>query len=572
MSNATPDLVKDMIKLKMQDPSSGHVVNLAVFPTPLAALTLLSRATSDPFLIPPIALLHLAEFLHRNKFSTLFQLVCEYSLQQLDASAGREELMPSERRALVRSLLELCCETPEFYAELIFAFLKHVLPKPGNLDYQPNYLDYVKNLRPATLLASMRHLLSQPNAVDYIPLLDALTAAVLSLQPPRRKRLASNATDVGTWALYRYLMMLMENGHRPSALKLFSTLIQHDRFPSNATLGSNPVDPSTLKDSASAFDITLLMGMARACQLYGWTQRTVVVAEALISRCDAQTYIAKAEMISTVLHSIIMDLVSEDRPASLSAADQVFRACLYHPVILSPPPDLLDRLYWALHRSKLHDTMQNLVFDIYGLRMAQQESTTLVPSMTVGIDTDGLESDDQFSSNTSAPPPAFPAYQPPSGEACLGLLKHATLERRDPQVARIVAQEQLHALNDHSPAEIPRHHSFEQHPALVPEFISLYAKSGLLEEAAQLWRAFKKVQGAEMVIGDSGMVIGLVKGLMNQAEKPDRREIDGTREIGVAGSCAVDGTPQTVYPPGTTNSAPQFLTRTPCLNASTAIR
>jgi hypothetical protein len=465
---------------------------------PQAVLTLLIRPQAKPFTIAPSMLESLAVYTQANGLINLFRLLGEYSVRVLDAEKAPGRLLTSEQLSLVKTLLHCCARHPTSYNDLMFGLLNILLFETTLVDV-PNYLQYLKDLPPLALSGTMSLLLDQPNVVELLPLLDALSAAILTRSQESSKQNDRHPHQNGTWLLYRYLALLIDVDQRRQALLLFQQLIHNDHFPSTAITGTSSFNPSELGDSQAAFDITILSVMCRACQLYGWVGRTLLISKKLIAICSDEASDAKITVISRVLHNVISELIAEGRPAPLDNAVHLFRACLNHENVLSFPAQILNELYTALNKASMYDAMGALVLDIHRDYSGSEIEARAPP-------TPSLDHSEEPRPRRSSQIP--PPYRPPSGKAALGLLNHEHVRRRDPSIARIIAAHHVGAMKEF----------FARDAYFVPGFIKAYARVGLISEAVELWNAFLKEPGAEMLVGNAQSVISLVKALVHKAD------------------------------------------------------
>jgi hypothetical protein len=472
------------MKTQFVEKNNSLRVHGAEFDPAETIVALLARARNDPHLIPTPILSSAANYSMQFRFTSLFRLIAEYSLERLCAERCAYPMVSKDSTALAKRLLTLCAHDFVMYEDLMVPLAEAVIPR-GTEASDSVFLDFIEDLPLVTLLGLIRFMTESPNLSRYLSPLDVLTTAVL--KNTAGKSQSSNKLGVGTWTLYRLVIALVENDHRVEALDLFRKLFRFRRFPPAATLEIDTVAAPELGKIPTAFDAVLLTSIARACQLYGWNERNARVLRLLVARCGASASRDESDMASRILHNNIMDLIAEGTEKTLLNAVSLFKQCAENHIVQPPSPHVLESLYTALHRRNMHDTM-HLLFNYV-------QYHTKVCNSRVGAS--AIDGEMRYE---------WPSYRYPHGEACLSLLDYLLTKLKAPKALRPFAvyhANQPHQLQD-------------QH-ASIPHLIALYAKAGHVDEAMRIWSEYRIRQGAEMLVGNATAVISLVKSLMSQA-------------------------------------------------------
>lgn len=461
------------------------------FEPPEAILSLLNRGHENPYLIPPHLLSQTANYAHQYRFTTIFRLIAEYSLKRVDAERRAHPDVSSDTAALLTKLLILCSHELDAYGDLVLRLMDILLRNEAQAsDTSRNLI--IKELPAVAQLGIARVLLDHPDMPRFLPILDILVPSILEQTPNRRS--PGDSSGVGTWTLYRLVIGLMEHGMQPKALELFRHLMEHERFPAAATVGMEIIDSSELSEIPSAFDAIMLMSIARACQLFGWSERNLRVIRILADRCEESTSNPESDMVSRILHHSLMDLIAEGAETSLANAVSLFKQTIRSHYIQPPSRHILDQLYTALHQKNMASSIYELFQCVRGGSKARAVNLS-------GILHNKADQHDQKWRY------AWPPYRAPKGEACIALLRYIVDDLKTPRLVRSLA----HHHADH-PLELNDQHHF------VPQFLTLYTESGFIDEAVRIWRAYRHERGAEMVVGNAKSTIAMVKALMIQSD------------------------------------------------------
>lgn len=495
-SFSTECILEDLKSAQFIEDRNEIRVQSQQFEPPEAILSLLNRGHENPYLVPPHILSQTANYAHQYRFTTIFRLIAEYSLKRVDAERAAHPDVSSDTAALLTKLIILCSHDLAAYGDLVLRLMDILLRDEAEASDTSRHL-IIKELPAVAQLGITRVLLDHPDMPRFLPILDILVPSVLEQTPNRRS--SGDSSGVGTWTLYRLVIGLMEHGLRPKALELFRHLMEHERFPTAATVGMEIIDSSELGEIPSAFDAIMLMSIARACQLFGWSERNLRVIRILADRCEESTSVPESDMVSRILHHSLMDLIAEGAETSLANAVSLFKQCIRSHYIQPPSRHILDQLYTALHQ-------KNMSSSIYELFQCVRGGSKARAVKLPGIFRDGADQRDQKWRY------AWPPYRAPKGEACVALLRYLVDDLKMPRLVRSLA----HHHADH-PLELNDQHHF------VPKFLTLYTESGFIDEAVRIWRAYRHERGAEMVVGNAKSTIAMVKALMTQSNPRSAR-------------------------------------------------
>lgn len=477
-------------KTEFVEKNNGLRVHAADFDPAETIVALLARAGNDPFLIPTSILSSAANYTLHFRFTSLFRLTVEYSLERLRAERCAYPTIPEDCAILAKRLLTLCAHDYVAHKDLLARLVETIIPRDLGSD-DLILPDFIEDLPMVTLLGLIRSMTESPDMSRYLYPLDVLTTAVLKSTPKTFH--SSKKIGAGTWTLYRLVIALVENGHRAGALDLFRKLLAFHRFPAAATLEMDAVVASKPEGTSTAFDAVILTSIARACQLCGWNERNARVLRLLVMRCDVSASRGESDMVSRIIHNNIIGLITEGTEGTLLNAASLFQQCLENPVIEPPPPPVLECLYLALHQRSMYDTMHSLFGRVQ--YVTDVRAATVAPS-AANSQYDPVD-DRRYK---------WPLYKYPHGEACLGLLDYIFTKFKTPEALRPFA---LHHANQ--PHELQDQHSS------VPRLIALYAKAGCVDEAMRIWSECRVGSGAEILAGNATAVISLVKSLVSQA-------------------------------------------------------
>lgn len=468
-------------------------------------MVLLSRSLDDPFLIPPHVLSSLAHYTHQNLCASLFCQLAEYCIRRINAELESHVSLSSETADMARTLLTLCAHDYRTYRDTMIPLLDSLL----SVGHDPTLSleSAVQKLPAVSLLGVIRLLSEHPDMPRFLPFIDILISQILG-HTPLVEPVGPNS--VGTWTLCRVVIALMDHNERGRALELFQKMLDSGRFPPAATLGMDVIHSpdSDITNVPSAFDIVMLMSIIRACQLYGWNERLLRVAEALISRCNTSTIQPENDMISRVLQNCIQDLIAEGRAASLSNAMHLFKACLENNFIAPPNHHTLDSLYNGLYGREMIAELSDLALYVHCIGKTREVSSS-APNAILISDLEGTI-ENQGSIGDRYP---WPPYTLPQGPACLAVLSHIIHAKRNPSVIKVFAQ-----------WHVEHPHVLQTQRSIIPELIVLYAQGGCVKEAIKLWTVYRDGKGAEMLVGNSRAIIALIKALINFATRLEARK------------------------------------------------
>src|SRR5258708_4036628 len=217
-----------------------------------AFISIISRNDDALKEIPLSSLESLASYALQNRLDTVLKKVVDFALQRLRetvscASISSKEmiLLASQQGDLISNILSLLstCSRNPVADKLILPLIDAYLATPS-ADGRPRNIESLTELPLGVLLKLMKLICEQQDIDSYTEVIASLFEMVQS----KRASLSGSSSQVaqsGTWALYRIVRCLAENGNHSLAYEVFSKLVGAADLPAQAHDVTNSLIKST---------------------------------------------------------------------------------------------------------------------------------------------------------------------------------------------------------------------------------------------------------------------------------------------------------------------------------------